>query len=114
MGKRIIRFYGNHFQDYYSKLDLKTKEKIKYIFALVTQVEKVPGKFLKRLSGYSGLYEIRIKVGSNIHRIFCCFDEGRLVILFNAFQKKTEKTPKTELDKAFKLKSEYFETKEKL
>ena len=58
-----------------------------------------------------GLYEIRVEYGSNIYRIFCCFDEGRIVVLFNAFQKKTQKTPQKEIDKALKLKREYFELK---
>ena len=58
-----------------------------------------------------GLFEIRVEYGSNIYRIFCCFDEGRIVVLFNAFQKKTQKTPQKEIDKALKLKREYFELK---
>jgi len=56
-----------------------------------------------------GLYEIRVEYGSNIYRIFCCFDEGRIVVLFNAFQKKTHKTPQKEIEKALRLKREYFE-----
>jgi phage-related protein len=58
-----------------------------------------------------GLYEIRVEYGSNIYRIFCCFDEGRIVVLFNAFQKKTQKTPQKEIEKALRLKQEYFELK---
>ena len=58
-----------------------------------------------------GLYEIRVEYGSNIYRIFCCFDEGRIVVLFNAFQKKTQKTPQKEIEKALRLKREYFELK---
>ena len=58
-----------------------------------------------------GLIEIRVEYGSNIYRIFCCFDEGRIVVLFNAFQKKTQKTPQKEIEKALTLKREYFERK---
>lgn len=65
------------------------------------------------MTGYEGLFEIRVDYQSNIYRIFCCFDQGRLVVLFNGFQKKTQKTPKTEIDKAMKLKKEYFELKNK-
>lgn len=61
------------------------------------------------MSGYDGLFEIRIEYESNIYRIFCCFDEGQLVVLFNGFQKKTQKTPIGEIEKAMKLKKEYFE-----
>jgi len=65
------------------------------------------------MTGTDGLYEIRIELGSNIYRIFCCFDEGRIVVLFNGFQKKTQKTPKSEIEKAEKLKAEYFKQKNK-
>jgi len=59
------------------------------------------------MEGTSGLYEIRVQSGSNIYRIFCFFDEGKLIILANAFQKKTLKTPKSEIEKALKIKLEY-------
>jgi len=65
------------------------------------------------LAGTNGLYEIRIEFQSNIYRIFCCFDIGNLVVLFNGFQKKTQKTPKKEIDLALKLKDEYFNEKKK-
>lgn len=63
------------------------------------------------MSNTDGLYEIRIEYQSNIYRIFCCFDKEKIVVLFNAFQKKTQKTPNTELDKATRLKKQYFENK---
>ena len=78
---------------------------------MIKQVERVPDKFLKHLTGTEGLYEIRVKVQSNIYRIFCCFDEGKLIVLFNAFQKKSEKTPKNEIEKAMLLMNEYFNNK---
>ena len=65
------------------------------------------------MTGTDGLYEVRVEYGSNIYRIFCCFDKGKLVVLFNGFQKKTQKTPKNELDKALTLKNEYFQQKNK-
>ena len=55
-----------------------------------------------------GLFEIRVEFESNIYRIFCFFDAGHLVVLLNAFQKKTQKTPKQELELATKLKKQYF------
>jgi len=108
---RTIIFHENHFIEFYMLQDQKVKAKIQYVFELIRQVDRVPEKFLKHLSGTNGLYEIRIEVGSDIYRIFCCFDEGRLVVLFNGFQKKTQKTPKGELEKAIILMSEYFEQK---
>lgn len=88
--------------------------KFDYVFRVIRTVKKIPEKFLKHIETTEGLYEIRIEAGSNIFRIFCCFDEGNLVVLFNAFRKKTQKTPKLEIELARKLKKEYFSIKGKL
>lgn len=79
--------------------------------ATIKQVDRVPEKFLKHLEGTEGLFEVRVEFQSNIYRIFCCFDEGRLVVLFNGLQKKTQKTPKKEVEKAERLMKEYFQSK---
>lgn len=99
MSRQII-FHENYFIDFYRGLDIKVKQKIQYVLELIKQVDRVPEKFLARMSGYEGLFEIRIEHQSNIYRIFCCFDSGKLVVLFNGFQKKTQKTPKNEIEKA--------------
>ena len=78
---------------------------------LIRQVDQVPEKFLKHLTGNNGLYEILIDYQSNIFRIFCCFDQGKLVVLFNGFQKKTQKTLRKEVEKAEKLMQDYFNNK---
>ena len=108
---RRIEFYENHFMDFYKVQDENVKLKIQHVFEVIKQVDRVPEKFLKHLAGTDGLYEIRVEYQSNIFRIFCCFDKGNLVILFNAFQKKSQKTPKKELEKAMRLKTEYFKNK---
>ena len=84
---RIIEFYENHFIQFYQDQNDKVKGKIQQVLELIKQVDRVPEKFLKHLSGTEGLYEIRVEYQSNIYRIFCCFDEGKLVVLFNGFQK---------------------------
>ena len=110
---RKIIFFKNHFIEFYQKQNNKVKGKIQYTFELIKQVERIPEKFFKHLSGTDGLYEIRIEFQSNIYRVFCCFDKGNLVVLFNGFQKKTQKTPKKEIEKAIKLMKLYFEQKNK-
>jgi phage-related protein len=111
--ERQIIFYRHYFQDFYAEQNEKVREKIGYVFRVVTTVDKIPEKFLKHLEGTDGLYEIRVEVGNNIFRIFCCFDKGNLVVLFNAFQKKSQKTPKQEIELAAKLQKEYFKLKSK-
>ncbi|MBK5214038.1 MAG: type II toxin-antitoxin system RelE/ParE family toxin [Flavobacteriaceae bacterium] len=108
---RKIIFHENHFIEFYQIQTQEVKGKIQYVFELIKQVDRVPEKFLKHLTGTSGLYEIRVEYQSNIFRIFCCFDEGKLVVLFNGFQKKTQKTPQNEIGKAEQLMKDYFENK---
>lgn len=105
---REILFFENHFIDFYTSLDFKAQEKIEYVFKVVRTVEKVPVKFFKHIEGTDGLFEIRVKSRSNIYRIFCCFDQGKIVVLFNGFQKKSQRTPRTEIERALKLKKKYF------
>ena len=104
---RTIFLYQDYFQDFYVKQKQKVKDKILWTFRLIETIEKVPEDYLKHLSGTDGLYEIRVQQGSDIYRIFCFFDEGKLVVLANGFQKKTQKTPKSEIYKAIKIKIEY-------
>ena len=81
------------------------------MFHIIKRVERVSKKFLSLIENTDGLYEIKVEYSSNIYRIFCCFDEGKIVVLLNAFQKKTQKTPQKEIEKALRLKGEYFELK---
>lgn len=108
---REIVFYKKYFIDFYISNTSSVRNKIDYVFKIIRTIDRIPEKFFKHLKGTDGLYEIRIKSGSDIYRVFCCFDEGRVVILFNAFQKKSQKTPRKEIIKAVKLKQEYFNTK---
>jgi phage-related protein len=111
--QRQIIFHKHYFVSFYAAQSKNVQEKIDYVFILLRTVDRVPRKFLDHLEGTDGLYEIRVEYSSNIYRIFCCFDKGNLVILFNAFQKKTQKTPKQEIEMAERLKKEYFMLKKK-
>lgn len=108
---RQIIFFENHFIEFYQNQEEKVKNKIQYVFELLKQVEIVPEKFLKHVEGTDGLFEVRVEYQSNIYRIFCCFDDGRLIVLFNGFQKKTQKAPKKEIEKSIKIMKEYIQSK---
>jgi phage-related protein len=105
---RTITTYGDYFMDFYSELEESLQEKFDYVFELVRTLDIIPKRFFQHLEGTDGLFEIRVEFESNIYRTFCFFDAGHLVILLNAFQKKTQKTPKQELELAKKLKKQYF------
>ena len=83
------------------------KAKIVWTFELIEDLKRVPETYLKHIDHTDGLFEIRVQQGSDIFRIFCFFDQGQLVVLANGFQKKTQKTPKKEIEKALKIKAEY-------
>lgn len=112
--ERQIIFYEHYFVDFYLEQSEKVQEKIEYVFKILRTVQNVPKKFLDHMTGTDGLYEIRIEFESNIYRIFCCFDKGNLVVLFNGFQKKSQKTPKKEIDVALRLKEAYFNLKKEI
>jgi len=107
---REIIFYGDYFWDFYKKQTQKVRKKINWTIGLLKYLEVIPEKYLKHIEE-TDLYEIRISFGNNIFRIFCFFDKGRIIVVLNGFQKKTEKTPKTEIERALKLEKDYYENK---
>lgn len=108
---RTTYVYGTEFWDFYYAQRPEVQHKIDWVIGLVRTLRMVPEKFFKHLEGTDGLFEIRIKIGSDIFRILCFFDEGNLIILLNGFQKKSDKTPKNEIEKAERLKKRYYEEK---
>lgn len=105
--KRTIIFYKDYFEEFFIQQREKVKSKIIWTLELIEQLERIPETYLKHIENTDGLFEIRIQQGSDIFRIFCFFDEGQLIILANGFQKKTQKTPKNEIEKAIKIKKDY-------
>jgi phage-related protein len=104
---RKITFYKSYFQDFFEKQSKKVKAKIVWTLELVEDLKRVPETYLKHIENTDGLYEIRVQQGSDIFRIFCFFDQGQLVVLANGLQKKTQKTPKKEIELALKIKTAY-------
>jgi len=104
---REIVFYKEHFIKFYLELNTKTQVKYEYVFVVVRQAERIPSKFFKKIKGTESLYEIRVEMNSNIYRTFCTLYENKFVVLFNSFQKKTQKTPKNQIEKALRILKEY-------
>ena len=108
--RKVIAYKG-YFEAFLLEQPIKVQDKIFKIMEAIETLERVPSNYLKSIIGITGLYETRIQLGSNIWRVFCFFDNDKLVILLNGFQKKTQKTPKSEIEKANKLMKEYFNEK---
>ena len=108
--KRKIRTYGGYFETFMETLKEKEQEKIQYGLLLLKSQDRLPKKFVKLVR--DGIYELRTEYGGNIYRVFFIFDEGEVVVLFNGFQKKTQKTPQNEIEKAIKIKEAYYADKQ--
>jgi len=108
---REIVAYKNYFEEFLTKQPIRVQDKIFKILEAIETLERIPTSYLKLLRGTKGLYEARIQLGTDIWRVFCFFDRGRLVILLNGFQKKTQKTPQNEIEKAIILMKEYYENR---
>jgi phage-related protein len=109
---RNIFYYKNYYLDFFNSLDYEVRQKFNWTLKLISTVDRVPVKYFKNIEDSTGLFEIRVEFGSNIYRVFSFFDKGQLIILINGFQKKSQKTPKREIERAEKLKKQYFDEKE--
>ena len=108
--ERRIKTYGGYFEAFKETLTEKEQDKIDYCLLLLKTKDRVPAKFVSLIR--DGLYELRVEYSSNIYRVFFIFDEGNIIVLFNGFQRKTQKTPKKEIEKALKIKEKYYEDKQ--
>ena len=108
--KRKIRTYGGYFESFMARLNEKEQEKVQYGLLLLKTQGRLPKKFVKFIR--EGIYELRTEYGGNIFRVFFIFDEGEIVVLFNGFQKKTQKTPQGEVEKAIRIKEAYYADKQ--
>ena len=107
--KRKIITFGRYFGEFMKGLTVKEREKVDYGLVLLKTQDRLPAKFVKHIR--DGLYEFRTEYNGNIYRVFFIFDEGKIVVLFNGFQKKSQKIPSGEIAKALKIKEEYYEYK---
>lgn len=111
---RAIYYYENHYLDFFEKLSPEVKKKFNWTLQLIATIDKVPKKYFDHMTNSTGIFEIRVEVGSNIFRVLSFFDKGNLIVLVNGFQKKTQKTPIKELELAEKLKKQYFDEQQNI
>ena len=109
MARKILT-YGGYFEAFMETLTEKVQEKIQYGLLILKTQDRLSKKFVKFIK--DGIYELRTEYGGNIYRVFFIFDEGQIVVLFNGFQKKTQKTPTNEIEKAIKIKEAYYADKQ--
>lgn len=104
--ERTISAYKSYFMDFINSLTDAEARKVFYVIDMLKTQERINSKFVKYLR--DEIYELRAEHCGNIFRVFFIFDNGNVVMLFNGFQKKTQKTPQSEINKAIQLKKEYY------
>ncbi|MGN6494555.1 MAG: type II toxin-antitoxin system RelE/ParE family toxin [Agriterribacter sp.] len=110
---RQIVYYKHYYLDFFNSLLPEVQKKFNWTLQLISTVEWIPQKYFRHIEGTDGIYEIRVEVGSNIFRCFAFFEKDRLIVVANGFQKKSQKTPKSEIELAQKIKKQYFHEKNK-
>ena len=110
--KRELYFFKDYFNYFYENQTDSVKKKIIWTLKIIEELDRIPEVYLKHLKNTTGLYEIRVQVGNNIFRIFCFFDLDNVVVIGHGFQKKTQKVPKQQIERAEQIKKEYYESRE--
>jgi phage-related protein len=110
---RQVIYYEDYYLNFYNAQKEEVRKKLNWTLQFISTQDRIPEKFFKHITGSDAIFEIRVEVGSDIFRVFSFFDKGKIVVLVNGFQKKTQKTPKAEIKMAEKLKAEYLENKYK-
>lgn len=111
MKYRQVITYKHYFEEFFAAQTQKVRDKIIKILDVVENVERIPASYLKYIEGTNGLFEVRVQLAGNIFRIFCFFDGNKLVVLLTGFQKKTQKTPRNEIQRAVVLMENYYNEK---
>ena len=98
-------------KEFLSELAAKPSAKVVWTLNLIETRRVVEAKYLKKLKGTTGIWEVRLTSGGNIFRILAFFDGGDLIVLNHAFQKKTQKTPRQDIELAERRKADYLRRK---
>ncbi|MGP1459278.1 MAG: type II toxin-antitoxin system RelE/ParE family toxin [Treponema sp.] len=83
--------------DFIDSQPKKIAVKIVWILKAVQELKQVPKNYFKKITD-TDFYEVRIESGGNIYRLLGFFYSGNIIILTNGFQKKTQRTPKSEIE----------------
>lgn len=111
---RQVILYREYFEDFFKQQPKKVQTKIIKILDIIEHIDRIPSTYLKYIEGTDGLFEVRVQLGNDIFRVFCFFDGNKLVVLLTGFQKKTQKTPKKEIEKAVRLMNVYYKEKKEV
>jgi len=117
--KRTVTFYKTEdgrypVKDFLDSLPGKVAQKVTWVLSLLEDLDIVPSSYFKKLVGSEDIWECRIQFGSNDYRILCFHAGGSVLVLTHGFMKKTQKTPKNEIERAETYRREYLKRRRKI
>ncbi|MCI5123027.1 MAG: type II toxin-antitoxin system RelE/ParE family toxin [Candidatus Electrothrix sp. AR5] len=98
-------------EEFLDSLTGQQARKVAWVLELIGEQPAVPTNYLKKLVNTDDIWEVRVSAGNNIFRLLGFFDGRKLIVLDHAFQKKTQKTPKRDIQTAEARKKDYFRRK---
>lgn len=115
---REVRFYrigAGHcpVEEFLDALSGRQAQKVVWVLRLVEELDPVPSQYLKKLVGTSDLWEVRAQHGGDAFRLIGFFEGPRLLVLTSGFAKKTEKTPRQEIELAEKRRQDYLSRRQR-
>ena len=116
--KKTVTFYttvsGNcPIKEFLDSLPAKAAQKVTWVLSLLEDLDIVPSSYFKKLVGTDEIWECRIQSGSNAYRIFCFFIGNSVVVLTHGLIKKSQKTPKQEIEKAQTYRKDFLKRRPK-
>jgi phage-related protein len=115
MTKRIVfyrfRSKKSPVEKFLDSLSSQDRNKALWIIRFISETDMnlIPARFFKKLTGSDGIWEIRVKGKDNIYRIFSFFFHGETLVLTHGYIKKTQKTDAREIKKAEKYKKDFLQ-----
>lgn len=110
---RDIRFYRTEsgtspVEEFLDSLTGKQAQKVAWVLQLIEELDTVSVQYFKKLVNTDDIWEVRVQTGNNIFRLLGFLEEDQLIVLNHGFQKKTQRTPKKEIQLAEVRKKGYF------
>ena len=94
-------------EEFLDLLTSKQAQKVVWVLQLIEDLPVVPGQYFQKLVSVEHIWEVRVQLGGDIFRLLGFFDGAKLIILTNAFAKKTQKTPPQEIALAIQRRRDY-------
>lgn len=90
-------------EDFLDSLDDKTLAKVYRYIEKLESTGSLPFPHARKMKNCNGLWELRVLSPKGGVRVFYIYYERNKIVLVNGFIKKSQKTPKREINKALEL-----------